>query len=147
MPLPVLYVEEAQERAQQAEEARLACEQGSPAKSGVSDTAIRHAIDLEIGGDLEEDDGEPVVAEPSPRAAATASGYKIGVYEIDDQDVRLDRQGAVKHVRVPAGFPRWGSWEQVSNTNTWQLIDVDRQVIWLYQHPYFKTQPLAALKE
>ena len=90
LPLPALTVEEAEERAHQAEEARLACEQGSPAKSSVSDAAIRHTIDLEISGDLDDDDGEQAAAEVSPRAAATASGYKVGVHEIDDQDVYLD---------------------------------------------------------
>ena len=145
LPLPALTVEEAEERAHQAVEARLACEQGSPAKSSVSDAAIRHTIDLEISGDLDGDDGEQAAAEVSPRAAATVSGYKVGVHEIDDQDVYLDRRGVIQHVRVPAGFPKWGSWELVPKTSTWQLIDVDRQVLWLYQHPYFKTQPLAAL--
>ena len=115
----MLSIEEAEERAQRAEEARLACEQGSPAKSNVSDQAIRHAIDLEISGDPEEEDGDSAAAEPSPRAAATASGYKVGVHEIDEQDVYRDRLGVIKHVRAPAGSSNWDNWEHLSNTNMW----------------------------
>ena len=101
--MPALTVDEAREWAQQA---RMSCEQGSPATSGVSDSAIRHAIDLEIGVDLEEEDGDSASAEPSPRAAANASGYKVSVYEISDQNVFYDRQGVLKHVQVPVGFPK-----------------------------------------
>ena len=53
-----------------------------------------------------------------------------------------DRQGNLELVRVPVGFPKWSCGEHAPGTVTWRVIVSERQFIWLYQHPFFKTQLL-----
>ena len=64
------------------------------------------------------------------------------VAHVSASDIVRGYNDEIIFVKVPIGFPLWKYWTQVPGTDTWRVVNIRRERIWLYLFTTFRSKML-----
>ena len=80
--------------------------------------------------------------DPAHRALYQIQKNLGHVAHVSASDIVRGYNDEIIFVKVPIGFPLWKYWTQVPGTDTWRVVDIRRERIWLFLFTTFRSKML-----